>query len=535
MTTRNFYTNFMNLREWKRRLALISVSICALCFLPSALAQRVTASITITNATTNGMTLTLNGDTRTFTNNVVNPATQIGTNNDVTGCGSATNAFFQIQIAPFSQVVIHAGGTNSFTLVGNSGLPMAATLSTGLGIVSYSTQTVATLTAVRVPVSGEPSAAVQTNVASGLVAAINSPQNTNAIDQNATVAAQLLGTTKSQTASGATTLNNTNNHIFGIISSLGISGNSVLMTNGLYFTPIFLNPVMTNGINYGNAFSSPGTNGTNPEQFGFHALANGDSSLAIGATATAIGNNTIAIGNSLSGGFGSITVGVGANTTSDNSTAVGGSATATGTNSTALGANTISTATASTAIGEAADAEFNNSTAIGTGSTTTQTNQIMLGAPGISTVVQNHLTVQANEVVAGNFNAAGLTTNQTWTGTNTFGNGADIAFTRKAVSSLAIGNNAAVPIGTNEFIEVSGPSGSFAINGIASGRDGKLITVLNQTGFQMTIANESGTDPTAANRIRTLGAAADLVLTNAAVTLQYNASVTRWIVISHNP
>lgn len=147
-----------------------------------------------------------------------------------------------------------------------------------------------------------------------------------------------------------------------------------------------------------------------------------------------------------------------------------------------------------------------------------------------------------------NINSAGLTNtippaalvgvvanNFTAIGTNNFPSGSDIAFTRFPITSLANGNNAGLSVGTNELIEVSGPSASFTINGIANGRNGKLITIWNQTGFQMTIANESGTDPTAANRIRTLGSAADLVLTNSSVTLQYSAAASRWMVNAHNP
>ena len=43
-------------------------------------------------------------------------------------------------------------------------------------------------------------------------------------------------------------------------------------------------------------------------------------------------------------------------------------------------------------------------------------------------------------------------------GTNAFLPGSDIAFSRYAVTSLANGNNAAVPTGTNVFVEISGNS-----------------------------------------------------------------------------
>ena len=51
----------------------------------------------------------------------------------------------------------------------------------------------------------------------------------------------------------------------------------------------------------------------------------------------------------------------------------------------------------------------------------------------------------------------------------------------------------------------------------------------------LTIANQSVTDPTAANRIFT-GTSGDVACTNnpGTVTLIYNATVSRWILVNHN-
>lgn len=241
---------------------------------------------------------------------------------------------------------------------------------------------------------------------------------------------------------------------------------------------------------------------------GFNAGATNDSAIALGAEAISLGQNSIALGAS-------------AEATTSNSIAIGEYASVSAPNSIAIG--TLATVSS-----------YQNSVAIGTGAQPDGAYQVMLGAPTISTKVQNRLDIGTDLTVGGNVTITGVITNPSIIGLTTFTN-ADIAFTRKSISSLANGVNAAVPVGTNEFIEVSGPTGSFSIDGIANGRDGKLITIVNQTGFQMTIANESGSDPTAANRIRTLGAASGIVLTNSAVTLQYNGNNSRWLVISHNP
>jgi trimeric autotransporter adhesin len=514
---------------------LFFILVSSFCILTSAFSQNhITASITFTNLTTNGMTFTVNGNVRTFTNNVVLQSVQVATNADATGCGSKTNLFNQIALNLFPLVSPPQDtGSNTFTLTGVSTNPLVVTVSAGYASISYSTQTVSSAVAVRIPTTIE-AASVQTNIDSGLVAAINNPANTNSLNQNATVASQLVGTNNTQVISGQKTFNNTNNLIYGVVSSMQISGNSLLLTNGVYFTPLLSSPIFTNAVNYGNAFSSPGTN-TGAEQFGSGATTAGNYATAVGNSASASAAYSTAIGaQTFASGFQSVAIGLNAAATDEDSAAVGASSTA-GYHAAAFGYFAVADNTNASALGIAATSHYVNSTAIGHSASTTASNQVMVGSPGVSTVVQNNLTVQTNLTVGGGAIFGAPVTNVTVSGQTAFPAGSDIAFGRFAISSLANGGNAAVPVGTNTFIEVSGPSGAFSINGMANGRDGKLITILNQTGFQMTIANESGTDPTAANRIRTLGAAADLIFTNAACTFIYNANVSRWILLSHNP
>jgi hypothetical protein len=113
----------------------------------------------------------------------------------------------------------------------------------------------------------------------------------------------------------------------------------------------------------------------------------------------------------------------------------------------------------------------------------------------------------------------------------------DLAFPRYAVSSLANGNNAAVAVGTNVFIDVSGPTGAFTINGInaSPNRDGKLIILVNRTGNNMTIAHDSGVDPTASNRIVTMTGADRATTVDGSAMLIYNASISRWVLIFLEP
>jgi hypothetical protein len=119
----------------------------------------------------------------------------------------------------------------------------------------------------------------------------------------------------------------------------------------------------------------------------------------------------------------------------------------------------------------------------------------------------------------------------TFTGTNSF---SDLSFRRFANTTLATGNNAGVLVGTNTFVEVSGPSAAFTINGLngSPNRDGHLVIILNQTGYNMTIAHDSGVEPTSANRIYTMTGADRATTANGAATLIYNANSSRWILIA---
>src|SRR5262249_44098086 len=103
----------------------------------------------------------------------------------------------------------------------------------------------------------------------------------------------------------------------------------------------------------------------------------------------------------------------------------------------------------------------------------------------------------------------------------------------------ANGVNAAVPVGTNVFIDVSGPTAAFTINGLNAPngvqRDGKLLIIVNQTGYDMTVAHQSGTDPVAANRIITSTGADRTTTGNGAAMFIYSAAVNRWINFSFDP
>jgi hypothetical protein len=335
------------------------------------------------------------------------------------------------------------------------------------------------------------------------------------------------GLTNNQTFSGVKLLTNVANLFQGLVSNspsisgkVGKLGTDAGLTNGVYWNGTNVNPVLTNGINYGNAFSSQNSSSAS-EQFGAGATAPGVGALAIGPSAHA-------------NGIASTAVGAGAVAALGATTAVGGNSLALNTNDSAFGAVALAKGTNSTAFGAftTVNTGHSNSTAIGFGASSTAANQILLGGSGINSVVQNALSVGAGATFT-----QGVT-NIWLTGTNTFPAGSDIAFGRYALSTLGNGINQDIIVGTNVFVEVSGPSGAFSIEGIAGGRDGKFIIILNQTSQNMTIAVEggaTGNDPTAANRILSMTGADRATTGNGAATLIYSAAASRWILIAFDP
>lgn len=183
----------------------------ALAIMPRA-ADRVTITVTITNAPSAADTITVNAATRTWRSSVTAPATEILVGADAGA--SATNLFRQFSAyALAGPVILGFSSTNVITIQGQSGQAMSASLSAAYGTVSYSTNTVTSMYMVRVPMSGEP-AVPQTNnatlLATGMGTYSQSPfaAGTTLLDNivqtsgNQTIAGSkdLTGTTKFRSA-----------------------------------------------------------------------------------------------------------------------------------------------------------------------------------------------------------------------------------------------------------------------------------------------------------------------------------------------
>lgn len=403
---------------------LISILIL-LGALSASAADIVTATVTVTNAagTTNGQTITVNADVRTWTNNVVISASQILTNETIGG--AATNLFNHVGANAFAYTTLGRSGTNGITLRSDPGKTLTVALSAGWGEVAYATNTLTTAIALRLPITVE-AAAQQTNLSTRLVDALNLDAVTNQLKQAAPVAAQLVGTTNAQTVSGVKTWTGNNIHT-----------GSNYITGVFYFGAGSAVPRFTNGW----------VTLDSVEQYAGDYIMMDPGSEFIG-------------------------------------------------------------------------------THRGNGEHLTNAVEIIAGRNiSITTnATKRDFTVAMSDT----------TTNLVTAGTNSF---SDIAFRRYAVTSLANGNNAGVVVGTNTFVEVSGPSGAFTINGMTGSpsRDGHLVIIINQTGQDMTVAHQSGTDPTAANRIISLTGADRSTTGNGAATFIYSAAASRWLLISLDP
>lgn len=288
----------------------------------------------------------------------------------IRGRSGSTNVsgLIGFNVAAFSdtnQIAAIGANVSGVSLIGNttSGTNTTLVSSGGASFATVTNTSVAGATALAADANGKiipGSGGAATNV-------INVAVNTNAV----AVTNGLL-----VTISGVTDTN-----VVNILATNAAAYQALIATQALSstaFTPSNVFQIRTNGINYGNAFSSIGT-AAQSEQFGANATATANQ-------ATAVGNQAAASGVS--------------------STAIGGSSLASSNNATALGELSTASGRASLALGFNSTALHTNSTALGEGSATTQDHQVMLGtsseyvyAPGqVSVAGQTNRSLTASSV-----------------------------------------------------------------------------------------------------------------------------------------
>lgn len=133
-------------------------------------AQIITATVTVTATATNGMTFSLNGVVRTWTNTVTAANTQLLTSSNI--ISTASNLFSAYVIVPASSIIITKTASNTINFQSFSGTAATVAFGGSWGTVSYSTNTVTNTTVVRVPKTAAGNYE-QTNVESGLIDYLN--------------------------------------------------------------------------------------------------------------------------------------------------------------------------------------------------------------------------------------------------------------------------------------------------------------------------------------------------------------------------
>jgi hypothetical protein len=167
-------------------------------------------------------------------------------------------------------------------------------------------------------------------------------------------------------------------------------------------TPSFALP-RTNGINFGNAFSSVGAV-ENSEQFGVGATALAENAIAVGpqASASMYGSSAFGWGANATGwgstaltgaASGDYSIAIGGESSGFSSICFGASSHAVGDRSVVIGDHSQASGSNSAAIGENLFAWHDRSVAIVFGSASSQANQIMIGSSSHSVVISGTLTV----------------------------------------------------------------------------------------------------------------------------------------------
>ena len=526
--------------------ALLSLFLVSAGFACAAADQFVTITVTVTGVPADADTITINGSTRTWKTVAATPTTQIAiTNNAANG---ATNLFTHFANNPTAVLSLGYSSSTQVRWVGKLNQAMTASIGGTWGTFAYSTNLSGVGSAVRWPISAE-SSITRTNVASSLVEGIDN-WATNAFSLNTPALRKYIDLSTSQAASNKTFRTSTWNGGY-ITNALRIDGEVGWLDGGFWSTASLDSPVMTNGVNYGTPFSSPGS-ALHSEQFGDAASATAVNAIAIsglasGLKAVAVGRNSTAQDTEATalGTFAQVVVG--------------------GTTGTSIGAYAYVNAPNATALGSHSTADYARATAIGYGATARAADEVAFSASQsvwipVSLQVDGSIngnlglltngTLKGSSLLGGTFSGTLLALTNGWAYstvlnagilTNAVGKGhtdfaGDVNLQRLNNTSLANGNNAGLDFKTNSFVKIkAGPTAAFTINGISGGRDGRLLIIRNSTTQNMTIANESGVDATAANRILT-DTGGDITSTGeGSVTLIYDSDASRWIVTAWNP
>lgn len=449
-------------------ILLLLLGIGTAATLPAA-DSRIYATITITTNPATGSNLVVNTATRSWTTNVTDAASQIEV---TTGISEAqTNLFNHLASYPIGgSMALWGTSTNDVRLMAQVNSNLTVSFGGTWATVTYSTNYIERSYTVTVPYTAVTNLPYRTNMASALVDWI-SLTTTTTVPVTATAFEGYVNTNGNQTINGAKVFAGTLSGTIGTVSNGVANGTRITNVAGLHGTLNYLtngvlhSPTLTNGVNYGNAFRSPGS-GANSEQVGTSAAATGQDSLAIGNSATASDTADVAIGyQSQAVGSSGIAIGSAAATAGSAAIAIGPAAAGTGANS--------------IAIGNLAEAMHDESIVLGGGLTTTAEYQILMGTA-------DHTAYIPGTMVIGNV------TNAYLTGTNHIAGAWSASIGALSVNGGA--NNKELT-GETVFTIVAGgslSSGSWTLDGLYPGWQGRTVRLINLCGFPGTVEHASG-------------------------------------------
>lgn len=151
------------------------------------------------------------------------------------------------------------------------------------------------------------------------------------------------------------------------------------------------------------------------------------------------------------------------------------------------------------------------------------------------TIISNHLTTVSNFTASSIDIQTGFRiTNGVTSGTNKVD--ARLDFTSRANTALANGNNSGIVLGSNVYVRLSGASAAFTNAGFVAEQDGSFhILQIENPANNMTLLDASGLEATTANRLLLSGASGgQLNFTNNPVMLPviYDGTASRWRIIN---
>lgn len=214
---------------------ILSALLFLLCVSCSSLAgQRITATITVTNTPSDGDTIAINSDTRTFRTSPSDTATEITIGSDIGE--NATNLFNQFSGTRFTTLQLNRSGTNGVTLAGIVDQAMSVSISGTWGEYSLSTNSITSAAAITTPASAYPSQSVATNTYSKVVSDLEA-YSTNALSEGTTLVENLVQIASDQAITGAKTFTGANTYSNAVFMHFNGSS-SLTLTNGLLFTQV---------------------------------------------------------------------------------------------------------------------------------------------------------------------------------------------------------------------------------------------------------------------------------------------------------